>query len=134
MKKTFTFSFWLIGLVLFEILETYGQSYSGGFETRISGSQLEYWSFHPEPGKACLVRNNADSPFIEWESASVPVSIKSETVSFVLLSNYNVATAKENHRYSLKIGDNETIEFQAGKDGPVKDWKIEKRIYHYGFK
>jgi alpha-mannosidase len=126
MKKTFTFSFWLIGLVLFEILETYGQSYSGGFETRIFGSQLEYWSFHPEPGKACLVRNNADSPFIEWESASVPVSIKSETVSFVLLSNYNVSTAKENHRYSLKIGDNETIEFQAGKDGPVKDWKIEK--------
>jgi len=113
MKNKLTF---LIAIVLFSGTSLFGQSFFtpddhliNGYANKISGLDFEYTSCIPGQRESMLLRATSGKDFMEWETETVPATIKEKYATFVWIAALGSGPGRA--RMDLTVNDDEQFLF-----------------------
>ncbi|MFZ4547819.1 MAG: glycosyl hydrolase family 38, partial [Bacteroidales bacterium] len=113
MKKTLTS---LLAIILLSGTSLFGQSFFtpddhliNGYDNKISGLDFEYTSCIPGQRESMLLRATSGKDFMEWETESVPPTIKEKYTTFVWIAALGSGPGRA--RMDLTVNDDEQFSF-----------------------
>ena len=87
-----------------------------GYQKRISGDTLGYYSFNPLARSSMLTRCTSGDMVIEWETQAIPADAKGDYAYFIWIGSYSTYTSSGVRNFDVAINGKPALRFQNLKE------------------